>query len=138
MDDRITREKLTKCGFSVRDMTKKCWIKGSFNVVFCNDGTIVAYGENGNIGPITTMHEVEVLDRIINPPPPDAITEEKLAEAGFFHLGEGVFNHEHIRLVPRSGMPRTYCVYYRTGDMIGWVVNMTEVNSLADVTTRRV
>lgn len=141
MDDRITREKLTKYGFSVSFGTRtEDYAKGAL-IVLVRPKSTFAYRFRDNelmdIGPISTMHEVEILDRIINPPSPDAITEEKLAEAGFFHLGEGVFNHEYIRLVPRTGMPRTYCVYYRTGDMIGLVVNMTEVNSLADVTSRR-
>lgn len=149
MNDEITKGKLKSIGFAdtidtliadclLSNVPMRDYRKGNLVIRLHGTDRFAWTWAGEKIGPVTTMHEVEVLDGIINPLPPDAITAEKLIEAGFSRIGENAFNHESIRLVPRTGTPRTYCVYYRSGDFIGYAVNMTEVKSLADVTSRRI
>lgn len=111
--------------------------KGNLVVRMWGSNRIAWTWSGEELGPISTMEQVQALDSVINPVPSDAITGDRLESSGWTPLGDGVFNHQYLRLVTRRTPPASYCVYHRSGEMLGIAWKMTEVSALADVTTRR-
>lgn len=144
----ITPQRLQDAGFSlVGSMSRKVspiekqtmlsvFSKGIMSI-HLTDSSATAYRLIVELGSISTMEQVQALDSVINPVPSDAITGDRLESSGWTPLGDGVFNHQYLRLVTRRTPPASYCVYHRSGEMLGIAWKMTEVSALADVTTRR-
>lgn len=148
MTTRITVANLLGTGFSLAGSMSRnaspaekqtilsVFSKGIMSI-HLTDSSATAYKLGTELGPVSTMEQVQALDSVINPVPSDVITGDRLESSGWTPLGGGVFNHEHLRLVPRRTPPASYCVYHRSGEMLGVVCKMTEVSAIADVTTRR-
>ena len=148
MDDKITTDKLFRCGFTWVEQAIKefggYFEKGKLQISPVGD-VVVAYRYYHNnlmeLGPVTTMDQVQMLDSVINPAPQDTITVDAMHDLGWVNDGFRRFFRLNFGIDMQDESATVFPLYSTAGLTrihLGYVTTMSEVKSLTEIATRRI
>lgn len=150
MNDKITSQRLQNVGFKLEGSMTSATVLGKDHdiltvfskgemVIYLRGDSSTAYKAGHELGPVTTMEQVQMLDSVINPTPQDTITVDALFDLGWVNDGFRRFFKLNFGIDMQDESATSFPLYSTAGLTrihLGWVATMSEVKSLTEIATR--